>query len=441
MIKTVASFFDKLMRKYTPDPFILALFLSAIVFSLAYFLTPSSTSDLLVYWGDGFWSLMDFTMKMAMVFVGGYILATTPIVSSILKKIARKISSPHQAVFVVSLISCAGCLINWGFGLVIASLLCREVIKVVPHANFRLMVASAYGGFLLFHGGLSASIPLIVATPGNFSEPLIGRLVSIQETLLSPLNLFLSGTLLVLMPLLNWYISRSEGVQTKHYKLKQEEDYIAEPDELEHQGPAEKLELSRLIGLLAGGAGLLYVAVKISQGKFSLELNNVCFLLLFLALFLHKNIRIFLGAVNDAAKRVGPILLQFPFYAGITGILKGSNLASVIAQFFAKMATPETFDIISFYVAGVLTLFVPSGGGLWVIEAPIVIEAAKSLGTSIPKACMAVAWGDAWTHLIQPFWALPVLAIAGLKLRDIMGYCVIMLLVSGIVISTGFLIF
>ena len=183
------------------------------------------------------------------------------------------------------------------------------------------------------------------------------------------------------------------------------------------------------------------MGIKIAHGTFSLELNNVCFLLLFLALFLHKNIRVFLGAVNDAAKRVGPILLQFPFYAGITGILKGSNLASVIAQFFAKAATPETFDIISFYVAGFLTLFVPSGGGLWVIEAPIVIEAAKALGTSIPKACMAVAWGDAWTHMIQPFWALPVLAIAGLKLRDIMGYCVIMLLVSGVVISAAFLIF
>lgn len=441
MIKSIASFFDKLMRKYTPDPFILALFLSLIIFGLGYVLTPASLTDMVVYWGDGFWSLMPFTMQMAMVFVGGYILATTPVVSSILRKTAKKIKSPHQAVFVVSFISCAGCLINWGFGLVIASLLCREIIKVVPNANFRLMVASAYGGFLLFHGGLSASIPLIVATPGNFSEAMIGRVLPVQETLLSPLNLFLSGVLVILMPLVNWYVSRAEGVQKTKYKLTDEEDYIAEPEGEEHKGPAEKLELSRSIGLIAGAVGLAYVGVKIHQGKFSLELNNVCFLLLFLALFLHKNIRIFLGAVNDAAKRVGPILLQFPFYAGITGILKGSNLASVIAQFFAQVATPDSFDIISFYVAGLLTLFVPSGGGLWVIEAPIVIEAAKSLGTSIPKACMAVAWGDAWTHMIQPFWALPVLAIAGLKLRDIMGYCVIMLLVSGIVITTGFLIF
>ncbi|MFN7662859.1 MAG: short-chain fatty acid transporter [Alphaproteobacteria bacterium] len=441
MIKTVASFFDKLMRKYTPDPFILALFLSGMTFILGYFLTPTSFPDMLVYWGDGFWSLMPFTMQMAMVFVGGYILATTPVVSKLLKKVALGLKSPHQAVFVVSAISCVGCLINWGFGLVIASLLCREIIKVMPRANFRLMVASAYGGFLLFHGGLSASIPLIVATPGNFSEPLIGRLVSIHETLLSPLNLFLSGTLLVLMPLVNWYISRAEGIQKKEYKVQKEDDYIEELEDVEHQGPAEKLELSRWVGFIAGGVGLLYVATKVMKGQFSLELNNVCFILLFLALFLHKNIKIFLGAVNDAAKRVGPILLQFPFYAGITGILKGTNLASVIAEFFASVATPATFDIISFYVAGILTLFVPSGGGLWVIEAPIVIEAAKTLGTSIPKACMAVAWGDAWTHMIQPFWALPVLAIAGLKLRDIMGYCVITLLVSGIVISTAFLIF
>ncbi len=156
---------------------------------------------------------------------------------------------------------------------------------------------------------------------------------------------------------------------------------------------------------------------------------------------LQKNIRIFLMTVNEGAKRVGPILIQFPFYAGITGILKGSHLATVISQFFASISTAETFPIISVYVAGLLTLFVPSAGGLWALEAPIVIDAAKTLGADITKVCLAVSWGDAWTHMVQPFWALPVLAIAGLKLRDIMGYCVITLLLSGIVITTGFLVF
>jgi short-chain fatty acids transporter len=442
MMKAVANFFDKLMVKYTPDSFILALFLSGITFIAGYFLTDSSFKDMLLYWGDGFWTLMPHTMLMAMVFLGGYILATTPIVASILKKIAQRVSSPHQAVVIVSLVSCVGCLINWGFGLVAASLLCREMIKVVPKANFRLMVASAYGGFLLFHGGLSGSIPLIIATKGNFSEHMIGRLIPLHETLLSPLNLFLSGSLLIILPLMNWYISRSEGPQKKIYKAKEEVHETEDSSDDDYQkGPAERLELSRYVGLISGGIGLLYVLLKVIRGEFSLELKTVCFILIFLALFLQKNIRVFLTTVNDGAKRVGPILLQFPFYAGITGILKGSHLATVIAQFFADIATVDTFNIISVYVAGLLTMFVPSAGGLWALEAPIVLETAKALGSDIPKLCMAVAWGDAWTHMIQPFWALPVLAIAGLKLRDIMGYCVITLFVSGIVINIAFLIF
>lgn len=442
MIKSVASFFDRLMIRYTPDTFILALFLTAITFISALLLTNAQAGDLLVFWGDGFWSLMPHTMLMAMLFLGGYILATTPVVSRLVRSAAQKIKSPHHAVFIVSFVSSFGCLINWGFGLVAASFLCREIIKVMPRANFRLMVASAYGGFLLFHGGLSGSIPLIVATKGNFSEEMIGRLIPLTETLLSPLNLFLSGTLLILMPFINWAISRAEGPQDRIYKVVDEGiNFNEEAEDDPQKGPAEKLELSRSIGAIAGAVGLFYIALKLFRGEFSIELKTVCFLLVFLALLLQKNIRIFLLTVNEGAKRVGPILIQFPFYAGITGILKGSHLATVISQFFATISTAETFPIISVYVAGFLTLFVPSAGGLWALEAPIVIDAAKSLGADITKVCMAVAWGDAWTHMIQPFWALPVLAIAGLKLRDIMGYCVITLLISGIVITTGFLIF
>lgn len=438
MIKMLAEFFDRMMRKYTPDPFILALFLSTIILTLSIMITGISFQDTVLFWGDGFWSLMPFTMQMVMIFMGGYILAATSTVSKLLRSIAKRVSSPHKAVLLVSLVSSIGCLLNWGFGLVTASLLCREIIKVMPKANFRLMVAAAYGGFLLFHGGFSGSIPLIIATKGNFSEELIGRLIPISETLFSPLNIFLCIALLIAIPITLWLVSKSEGVQKHTYILKEEEAVVTP---LTPSMPAERLESSRLVCLLTGGVGLLYIIIKLSSGTFSLELSNICFILLFTSIFLHKNTKALLKSVDEAVKRVGPIILQFPFYAGITGMLKGSGLASQIASFFSYIAGPSTFDLISFYVAGLLTLFVPSGGGLWVIEAPIVISAAKALGTDIPKTCMAVAWGDAWTHMIQPFWALPVLAIAGLKLRDIMGYCVILLIVSGLIISAGFLLF
>jgi short-chain fatty acids transporter len=315
MIKSIAAFFDRLMIRYTPDTFILALFLTAITVVAALGLTESSAADLIVFWGDGFWSLMPHTMLMAMLFLGGYILATTPIVSRLVQRAALKIKSPHQAVFIVSFVSSFGCLINWGFGLVASSFLCREIIKVMPRANFRLMVASAYGGFLLFHGGLSGSIPLIVATKGNFSESMIGRLIPLSETLLSPLNLFLSGTLLFLMPLVNWAISRSEGPQDRVYKVVDEGINFDDASEEDIQkGPAEKLELSRSIGSITGAFGLFYVALKLLRGEFSIELKTVCFLLVFLALLFQKNIRIFLLTVNEGAKRVGPILIQFPFF-------------------------------------------------------------------------------------------------------------------------------
>ncbi|MEI8321431.1 MAG: TIGR00366 family protein, partial [Alphaproteobacteria bacterium] len=168
-------------------------------------------------------------------------------------------------------------------GLVVASLLCREIIRVLPKANFRLMVASAYGGFLLFHGGFSASIPLIVATKGNFSEEFIGRLIPIQETLFSPLNLFLCGTLVILIPLTVWYISKVEKASLQTYTIQPEPVYEAEA---KSHAPAEKLEHSRLICLLAGGTGLAYLFIKVCSGTFSLELSYVCFVLLFLAISL-----------------------------------------------------------------------------------------------------------------------------------------------------------
>jgi short-chain fatty acids transporter len=148
-----------------------------------------------------------------------------------------------------------------------------------------------------------------------------------------------------------------------------------------------------------------------------------------------------MNAVDDGAKRVGPMLLQFPFYGGIMGMIQYSGLADIISEWFIAISTKDTFALWTFYSSALLNLFVPSGGGHWAVQSPIVIQAAKALGADLPMAAMAVAWGDAWTNMIQPFWALPLLAIAGLKLRDIMGYCVIALITSGVLLSFWFLVF
>jgi short-chain fatty acids transporter len=433
-----ANFFDRLMRKYTPDPLLLALILTLIVFVSGLFLTNTTPKGMILHWGGGFWKLINFTMQMAMIFMGGYVLAATPCVRSILSKGAKLVTTPGQAVLFVSLVSCVSCWINWGFGLVIGGFLCRELARAVPKANFRLLVASAYSGFLLFHGGLSGSIPLTIATPGNFTEKSLGGLIPLGETLFAPFNVVALIALFILLPLVNWMMGNTEP---KNYVTIIEEEDQHEVEDKQNMVPAERLENSRLVTLLAGGMGLAYIAFLIIDKTVTFGLDFVTFLFLFLALFLHKNAKEFIKAVEGGASRVGPILIQFPFYAGIMGMLQGSGLDKVIASAYVQIATPETFNLLTFYTAGFLNLFIPSGGGQWAVQAPIVIEAAKELGTSLPMAAMAVAWGDAWTNMIQPFWALPLLAIAGLKLREIMGYCVMALLVSGIVMTVVFLVF
>jgi len=440
-VNTSANFFDRLMRKYTPDPFILALILSALILVSSVAFTGATPQQVVLHWGDGFWKLMPFTMQMVMIFVGGYVLASTPLVKALMDKIAKHVKTPGQAVLTISLFSCVGCWLNWGFGLVVSGLLCRELGKSVPKVNFRLLVASAYSGFLVFHGGLSGSIPLTIATPGNFTEAAMGMLIPVSETIFAPFNIAAVLSLIILIPLVNWLMGNN-APKTYVTVIAEEDGKKKISDETSHPLlPAERLERSKLISRLAGGVGLAYIFIRIMNDTFSLSLDMVNITFLFLAMFLHKNPREFIHAVEGGAARVGPILLQFPFYAGILGMLQGSGLDAIIAGAYVKIATPETFNLLTFYTAGFLNLFIPSGGGQWAVQAPIVIQSAKELGVGLPMASMAVAWGDAWTNMIQPFWALPLLAIAGLKLRDIMGYCVMALFVSGIVLTVVFLTF
>lgn len=437
-VNSSANFFDRLMRKYTPDPLLLALILSLIVLILSILYTEATPKDMITYWGNGFWKLSGFTMQMVMIFMGGYILAATPSVRCLLTKVSKSITTPGQAVLMVSVLSCIGCWINWGFGLVVGGLLCRDLGRAIPKANFRLLVASAYSGFLVWHGGLSGSIPLTVATPGNFTESAMGCLIPLSETLFAPFNIAAVLGIFVLVPLVNWIMSNTEP---KNYVTMIEEEDHHDVENSHPMEPAERLENSRIVTLVTGGIGLAYIAFLILDQKVVFGLDFVIFLFLFVAFFLHRNAKEFIKAVEGGASRVGPILIQFPFYAGIMGMLQGSGLDKVIASAYVQIATPETFNLLTFYTAGFLNLFIPSGGGQWAVQAPVVIEAAKELGTSLSMASMAVAWGDAWTNMIQPFWALPLLAIAGLKLRDIMGYCVMALMISGLVLTVVFLVF
>jgi len=164
------------------------------------------------------------------------------------------------------------------------------------------------------------------------------------------------------------------------------------------------------------------------------------FTFLFLGILLHKTPRRYLHSLNNAVKGSAGIILQFPFYSGIMGMMIASGLAATISGWFVSISSESTLPFFAFLSAGLVNIFVPSGGGQWAVQGPIMIPASIELGTPLAKTAMAVAWGDAWTNMIQPFWALPALGIAGLGARDIMGYCLVALLYSGLVLGLTLLI-
>ena len=430
----VTAVFDGLVRRYLPDPFVIVLVLTVIVFGCGLAFTDSGPVELVNAWGQGFWDLLKFAMQMMLVLVTGYVLASTPIFKRLLGRIARLASTPGQAILLVTVVALAASWVNWGFGLVIGALFARQLAQEVGDVDYRLLIASAYSGFVVWHGGLSGSVPLTAATSGNFLEEEIG-LIPASETIFAPFNLIIVAALFVVIPLVNRAMLGHGGDTVMARDIDFGEDDEAAEDEA--ATPAERLERSRVVSIAVGVLGLGYVAAYAWETGYKLNLDILNFTFLFLGILLHGTPRRFLDCLADAIKGVGGILIQFPFYAGLMGVLVGSGMAASLTEWFVSVATEATLPVIAFLSAGFVNVLVPSGGGQWAVQGPIMMPAAIELGADKARIAMAVAWGDAWTNLIQPFWALPALAIAGLNARDIMGFCLALLIVTGVVISLG----
>jgi len=438
-VKHIVGFFNGVMQRYLPDPFLFVIILTFAVFGFGLIFTDSTPINLVQYWGEGFWGLLAFSMQMILVLVTGHVLASSPLCKKGLTRLASLPSTPGQAVVLVSVISLLASFINWGFGLVVGALFSKELAKQVKYVDYRLLIASAYSGFVIWHGGLSGSVPLTIATPGHFAEDIIG-LIPTSQTIFSTFNLVIVAALFVAVPLVNRLMMppKEDAFVVDPELLK---DFQAAAAETENMTPAERLENSPIISWAIGAVGIVFLSYYFVEKGLLLNLDIVNFLFLFLGILFHGTPRNFLKAVTEAVKGTSGIIIQFPFYAGLMGIMVSSGLAAVISEAFVSISTETTFAMFVFWSAGIVNFFVPSGGGQWAVQAPVVLDAAQALDVPTAKAAMAVAWGDAWTNMIQPFWALPALAIAGLKAKDIMGYCVMILLISGVIISLGLLLF
>lgn len=440
MLKRTASIFSNVVERFMPDPFIFAAILSFVVYGMALGLTEVKAIPLVDMWAGGLWSLLTFTMQISLTLLfSGCVVRTRPVRKMITSATALA-TTPAKAYFITALLAGLSALFSWAAGLMVGAFTAKEMAKNVKGCHYPLLVASAYSGFMIWHMGYSSSIGLVVATPGHFLEKVCG-IIPTSETIFAPFNMITAFVLLIsiafLMPRL-----APDSKNTKELDLSIVEE--SQVDQMaDNQGKdltfADRLESAWPICLILALGGLIYL-IKFYGSGGSLNLNSMNMSLLVIGLIFSKNPKDFVENAVESGKALGPILIQFPLYGGIMGMMIKSGLAIVIAGWFVAISTEFTLPFWAFMSAGLINFFVPSGGSQWAVQGPIMLEAAQQLSVDMPRIAMAVAWGDQWTNLIQPFWALPLLAIAGMKAKDMMGYCIITLIWSGIVCSLAILL-
>ncbi|EKZ98637.1 short chain fatty acid transporter [Cupriavidus sp. HMR-1] len=424
----VAGFFTELMRRYLPDPFVFAIGLTLLTMVMAMLVEGQAAQAVITNWGKGFWNLLSFTTQMAVILAMGYVLATAPLVDRFLNAIVARVQTPRGAIIVATLVGGIGSYLNWGFGLVIGGIIARKLALKVKGVHYPLIIASAYSGFTMYGLGLSASIPVLISTPGHPMEKLMG-VIGLKETIFSTPMLLTSLAVIVTLPLLNAMLHPRDAKEVVEIR----EENTAEDHAAGHGHSmgientlATRMNNSRLLSLIIGLCGLAYAGLHFSQGG-SLDLNLINFLILFIGVLLLGTPANYVAKLNEGIKTISGIILQYPFYAGIMAVMAGSGLVDSISRVFVDIATPQTLPFWGLVSSFVINFFAPSGGGHWVIQGPFMIDAAKAINSSVAQTSMSVMLGNAWNDLVQPFWILPALALSKLKLKDVMGYTVIMM--------------
>ncbi len=413
--------------RWVPSAFSLAILLTAVTFVLAITWGNATVATALLGFRLGLWDLLAFSMQMALVMFLGYLLALTEPVSRLLTFIARFATSPKRAVALMAFCAMGLAIVNWGLSLVASAVLARRIAQRCPQVDYRLLVACAYLGLgATFHAGFSASVPLTVATPGHFLEKQIG-LLSLGDTLFSGLNVGLLAVTLIALTVLAVAMHPKES-EAVHLDLT---SVVPETSVNALSAPtsptlAERFEGTRVLSL-AFGLSLLLVWVLgfVESGWTTVNLNTVNLLFLALACVLHRSPSAIGNAAEEAVRSLSGIVLQFPLYAGIYGLFKAGGLTEKFGEVFVSVSNRHTFPAVVYLYTCVVDYLVPSGGAKWVIEGPYLMNAAQTLGVSPALVITAYSWGDMTPNLIQPFWALPLLGIAKLQFKDVLGFLLV----------------
>jgi short-chain fatty acids transporter len=440
MLARIAARLSGWSIRWIPDPLVIAVALSVLTFALALATTGAGPGALLDAWGNGFWGLNEFAMQMCLVIVTGSILAASRPFARLLDGLARRPRSARGAIALMAAFSMGAAVFHWGLSLIGSAVFARHLARRRDDVDYPLLIATAYLGMgTVWHAGFSGSVPLLVATPGHFLVDTTG-IVPITETILSPFNVGLVAIVFAVMLAVAVAMHPARACSRPAPPgavAVQEEDAAAATGPAT---PAARVERSPLVALVLGGAGVLWlVATWRARGTSAITLNFVNFALLTLGVVLHGRLSSFLKAAAEAGRHVWGVIVQFPLYAGIMGMMRGSGLADVIAGWFTGASTPERYPSLVLWYSAILNYFVPSGGSKWAIEGPYILEAARRLEVPASHTVLAYAWGEMVTDIIQPFWAIPLLAVAGLSFRDIAGYGMTFCLVYALLVGGAFL--
>lgn len=423
------------VQKWLPNPFLFAIILTFIAYIMGITIASQSPMEMVKHWYSGFWNLLTFAMQMVLILVTGYVLAYHAYTRRIIRALARVPSTGRQAAVLVAIVAMVLSWINWGLGLIVGAIMARETarqayFKKIP-VHYPVLCAAGYTGLgVVWHWGLSASAPLLSATKDHIFADLIGIIPS-SETIFSGYGLILSILSVFFVSAVIYFLSprspeRCRGIDYYVPDAIREEEKITEEQE-QLISVADKINSSKVIGGLLALMGLTYIVFYfVVEGK-GLNLNIVNFTFLFVGLALYMSPKSYMDNFYDAVKSSAGIILQFPFYAGIMGMISLSGLGVIMAGWLVHISSAGTFPIMTWLTGGLVNLFVPSGGGEWTVVGETILRAAQQLEVPIGKTIMAYAVGDAWTNLFQPFWAIPLLGITGMRARDIFGYCITLL--------------
>ena len=452
------------VRFLLPSPFSIAILLTLFTFIMAFFWPKNvyledlnwldKFINILKSWNDGLWNVqgMAFAVQMMLMLLLGHVLALSKSVDAAVNKLLPFCTNNAKSALIVTFFTLIVSWFNWGLGLIFGAIFCKKIMDYASQIsiglNHGLIGAAGYSGLMIWHGGISGSSLVKISEVGHLKDlaPEIVKssaplLIGFSKTVFSNMNIAVTCSLLVTLPITMYFLGKKTKVvisnKTKEIKYEDKKFNLI---------GFEKFDQSKLAGTIFGlfiiiFCGYLAISHPMTKSFQFINPNYLNLTLLGLALVFHRTISSFLRATEKAIVGTVGILIQFPLYFGIMGVVSDTGIINDLATYFQSISSNYTYPIFTFLSAGLVNFLVPSGGGQWYIQGPLIIQSAIEMGIPLSKSIMAMAYGDQLTNMMQPFWALPLLGITGLKAKDILPYTLIMMLVGLVVFSFGLLIF